>query len=276
VIAPETPERTEKLQKVLARLGLGSRRELERWIQDGRVTVNGRRAKLGDRVSAGDLLRVDGRRVGLPPRRRPRPRVLAYHKPPGELSTRRDPEGRPTIFDRLPPLRTGRWVSVGRLDINTTGLILLTSDGELANRLMHPSSEVVREYAVRVFGEVDKEKLAELRGGVELEDGPARFESVADAGGEGSNHWYHVTLKEGRHREVRRIWEAVGAKVSRLVRIRYGPIGLSRRLPPGCWDELPPEEVAALRAGAGLEALARRPAERRRRHAKPGPARQRR
>ena len=244
--------KTEKLQKVLARLGLGSRRELETWIEAGRVSVNGKPAKLGERVSATDVIRVDGRTVRSQPRHRLRCRVLAYHKPAGELITRRDPEGRPTVFERLPALRTGRWVSVGRLDINTTGLLLLTNDGEFANRLMHPSGEVTREYAVRVRGEVAQETLAQLHAGLDLDDGPARFDSVTDAGGEGVNHWYHVTLKEGRHREVRRLWEAVGAKVSRLIRVRFGPISLPRRLPQGRWEELSPSDVAALRTAAGM------------------------
>ena len=244
--------KTEKLQKVLARLGLGSRRELEGWIQDGRVSVNGRRAELGDRVSVADIVHVDGRPVGRRGRQRSRCRVLAYHKPAGELTTRRDPEGRPTVFERLPGLRSGRWISVGRLDINTTGLLLLTNDGELANRLMHPSGEITREYAVRVFGDIGPESLLRLRTGLELEDGPASFDSVTDAGGEGVNHWYRVALREGRQREVRRLWEAVGVKVSRLIRVRYGPISLPRRLPQGHWEELSPSDVAALRTAAGM------------------------
>ncbi len=261
--------KTEKLQKVLARLGLGSRRELEVWIRDGRVSVNGRRAQLGDRVSASDVIRVDGRPVGLRPGQRPRCRVLAYHKPAGEVTTRRDPEGRPTVFERLPLLRTGRWITVGRLDINTTGLLLLTNDGELANRLMHPSSEITREYAVRVYGEVSDDKLSRLRRGVELADGPASFDSITDAGGEGRNHWYHVTLREGRHREVRRVWEAVGVEVSRLIRIRFGPIALPRRLPPGRWDELSTVDVDAVRRAVGLQRVSSRRTTSRRRQSKP-------
>ncbi len=250
--------KTEKLQKVLARLGLGSRRELETWIEAGRVSINGTRAKLGERVAARDVIRVDGRRVGRIGRggryetTGPRPRVLAYHKPAGEVTTRRDPEGRPTIYQALPKLPAGRWISVGRLDINTTGLLLLTTDGELAHRLMHPSTGVAREYAVRVFGEVSQEVLDRLRTGVQLDDGWARFETLEDAGGEGMNHWYRATLKEGRNREVRRLWESQGVRVSRLIRTGYASVSLSRRLRPGRWEELPAAEVVALREAVGL------------------------
>ena len=240
---------------MLARLGLGSRRQLETWIAAGRVSINGKRAKLGDRVSARDLIRVDGRRVtqsGKEAYRDPRPRVIAYHKPPGEVTTRRDPEGRPTVYEALPRLRSGRWVSVGRLDVNTTGLLLFTTDGDLAHHLMHPSSGVTREYAVRVFGQVSADVLERLRAGVELEDGVGRFEIVEDAGGEGANHWYRVTLTEGRNREVRRLWESQGVQVSRLIRTGYGPVGLPRRLKPGRWEELGDRELEALREAAGL------------------------
>ena len=246
---------------MLARLGLGSRRQLETWIEAGRVSVNGKRAKLGDRVSARDLIRVDGRRVAQPGReayRGPRPRVIAYHKPPGEVTTRRDPEGRPTVYQALPRLRSGRWVPVGRLDINTAGLLLFTTDGELAHHLMHPSSAVTREYAVRVFGKVSRDVLERLRAGVELEDGVGRFEIVEDAGGEGANHWYRVTLTEGRNREVRRLWESQGVQVSRLIRTGYGPVGLPRRLRLGRWEELGERELEALRAAAGLSPLKRK------------------
>jgi 23S rRNA pseudouridine2605 synthase len=241
---------SEKLQKVLARAGIGSRREMERWIEQGRVSVDGKRAKLGDRVGPRKTIRADGRVIPhakTPPRRR----VLAYHKPEGEVCTRSDPQRRPTIFDHLPKLRSGRWVAVGRLDINTTGLLLLTTDGELANQLMHPSQEIEREYAVRLLGRVDDEKLRKLKTHVELEDGPARFDSIHDARGEGGKTWYHVTLREGRRREVRRLWEAVGARVSRLIRIRYGPVRLPRNLRPGHWEELDRAAVAALLAAAG-------------------------
>ncbi len=243
---------SEKLQKVLARAGLGSRRQLEQWISDGRVSVNGKVAQLGDRVSEQEVVRVDGRIIGQAALQGPQRRVIVYHKPVGEVSTRLDPEKRPTIFESLPSLHHGRWVAVGRLDYNTSGLILLTTDGELANRLMHPSSTVEREYAVRVFGEVSPDVLKRLREGVELDDGPARFDSLIDAGGEGANHWYHVTLHEGRNREVRRLWEHVGVTVSRLIRVRYGSIPLSRRLRPGHWEELEGDALQALLRLVGL------------------------
>lgn len=243
---------SEKLQKVLARAGLGSRRQLEQWIRDGRVSVDGKVAQLGDRVGDQEVVRVDGRTIGRAALQGPQRRVIVYHKPIGEVSTRIDPEKRPTIFQALPKLHHGRWVAVGRLDVNTCGLILLTTDGELANRLMHPSSTVEREYAVRVFGEISPEVLQQLREGVELEDGPARFDSLVDAGGEGSNHWYHVTLHEGRNREVRRLWEHVGVTVSRLIRVRYGPIPLSRRLRPGRWEDLDENGVQALLQLVGM------------------------
>ena len=243
---------TEKLQKLLARAGRGSRRHAETWIEAGRVKVNGKVATLGDRVGPRDKVELDGQSVRRP--QTPKQRVLVYHKPAGEVCTRSDPEGRPTIFEQLPRLRNERWVAVGRLDLNTSGLLLVTTDGELANRLMHPSSELDREYAVRVLGEADAETLKRLCEPVELEDGPARFESVVDAGGQGANHWYHVTLREGRKREVRRLWEAHGFTVSRLHRVRFGPIKLRRGLRSGRWEELPPAEVERLRQAAGLAA----------------------
>ncbi len=244
---------SEKLQKVLARAGLGSRRTMEQWIKAGRVRVNGEIAQLGRRVVPEDTIRVDGRL--LPPERLAprRIRVLAYHKPVGEICTRHDPEGRPTLFEHLPRLRNGRWITVGRLDLNTSGLLLLTNDGELANRLMHPSCGIEREYAVRIRGEVDKEVLERLRSGVALEDGPARFEQLRDAGGSGTNHWYHVVLREGRNREVRRLWESQGVTVSRLIRVRYGPITLRRGLPLGRWEELEAGQVNQLLEQAGLQ-----------------------
>lgn len=244
----------EKLQKVLARVGYGSRREIEGWIADGRVRVNDRVARLGDRVAPTDRIRVDGHPVHAEAAQ-VRRRVLAYHKPVGEVTTRSDPEGRPTVFGALPRLRSGRWLPVGRLDINTAGLLLFTTDGELANRLMHPSGEVEREYAVRVLGAVDPEILRQLKQGVELEDGLARFEAIVDAGGSGANHWYHVVLKEGRKREVRRLWASQGVTVSRLLRVRYGPIRLERSLRPGKVRELSPDELAALEKAAGLPPL---------------------
>ncbi len=258
----------EKLQKVLARAGLGSRREVEAWIADRRVSVNGSLVGLGTRVVPRDVIRVDGRVVGT--RAPAAPRVLRYHKPVGEVCTRRDEAGRPTVFDRLPRRPGGRWVLVGRLDLNTSGLLLLTDSGELAHRLMHPSSGVEREYAVRLRGEPSRETLAALRRGVELEDGPARFDSVRPAGGSGVNHWYHVVLREGRNREVRRLWESQGMMVSRLIRVRYGPVRLPRALRPGRYEVLEGAELDALLAsvgmgtpGAGARAAARRPRARR-------------
>ncbi|WP_455198774.1 23S rRNA pseudouridine(2605) synthase RluB [Kaarinaea lacus] len=244
----------EKLQKVLARAGYGSRREIEGWIEAGRVKVNKRVATLGDRVSETDRIQVDGKPVPQSRLKERRSRVLIYHKPVGEICTRHDPEGRDTIFKHLPRLASGRWISVGRLDYNTSGLLLVTTDGELANRLMHPSHCVEREYAVRVLGEVDSEMLRRLQEGVELEDGPAHFEKIIDAGGDGANHWYHVILHEGRNREVRRLWESQGVQVSRLTRVRYGSIVLPRGQRPGRWEDLPDEVVDDLRRSVGLHA----------------------
>ncbi len=258
---------SEKLHKVLARAGLGSRRTMERWIEQGRVSVNGRIARLGERVGPDDTLRVDGRILSIQQTSPPRTRVLAYHKPSGEICTRSDPERRPTIFQHLPRLRSGRWITIGRLDLNTTGLLLLTNDGELANRLMHPATRVEREYAVRILGEVEREQLDQLRSGVELEDGPARFERIKEAGGSGANHWYHVTIREGRNREVRRLWESRGVTVSRLTRIRYGPVTLRRGLPQGRWDELEDQQISELLQLAGLSRRASKPAPPRRRRA---------
>lgn len=242
----------ERLQKVLAQAGLGSRREIEEWIRVGRITLNGQVAVLGARYQKGDRLTLNGRPIDLDGRRDDPTRVLVYHKPVGELVTRRDPEGRPVVFTQLPrPLR-GRWVAIGRLDINTQGLLLVTTNGELANRMMHPSQEVEREYAVRVLGTVDDKMLERLRTGVLLEDGVARFEAIAEAGGEGANHWFHVTLREGRNRIVRRLWESQGLTVSRLMRVRFGSIELPSRLRQRTFMELPPEVVANLMASVGL------------------------
>ncbi len=236
----------ERLQKVLARAGYGSRREIEAWIDQGRISINGKRAQLGDRVEALDKVRVDGKLVPLQRLARKKTRVIMYNKPAGEVCSRADPEGRATVFEGLPRLRGGRWVSVGRLDISTTGLLLFTTNGVLANRLMHPSSGIEREYAVRVIGAVDTQVLKRLREGVTLEDGEARFETIKDAGGEGTNHWYHVVLREGRNREVRRMWESQGVTVSRLIRVRYGPIALPKRLRAGQWQELTPADAERL------------------------------
>jgi 23S rRNA pseudouridine2605 synthase len=253
-----TPTPDEKLQKVLARAGYGSRREIEGWISEGRIKINNRIAQLGDRVSERDRISVDGKRVQQARLKERRSRVLVYHKPVGEVCTRTDPEGRDTIFKRLPRLASGRWITVGRLDLNTSGLLLVTTDGELANRLMHPSHQVEREYAVRVLGEVDADMLKRLQQGVELEDGLAHFDAIADAGGDGANHWYHVILREGRNREVRRLWESQGVQVSRLMRVRYGAITLPRGQRPGRWEDLPEEVVNDLRRSVGLVAKATR------------------
>ncbi len=241
---------TEKIQKVLARAGYGSRREIERWIEQGRIEVNGQRARLGDRITSDDKVVVDGKPLAISTSQLVR--VIVYHKPVGEVCTRSDPDGRPTIFDNLPVIKHGRWITVGRLDINTSGLLILTTDGALANKLMHPSSEIEREYAVRVLGEVSEQDIRQLKKGVELDDGPAHFDSIVDAGGQGSNHWYHVLLKEGRNREVRRIWEAIGITVSRLMRIRYGNIELTRELRSGKWQDLPLHKIKALYKLANL------------------------
>ena len=216
------------------------RREIEAKIEAGHVSVDGKIATLGDRVEIvpGLKIRIDGHLISVKESAEQICRVLAYYKPEGELCTRNDPEGRPTVFDRLPKLRGARWIAVGRLDVNTCGLLLFTTDGELANRLMHPSREVEREYAVRVFGQIDDDKLRQLARGVQLEDGPAAFKTIKFTGGEGINQWYNVTLTEGRNREVRRLWEAVGVQVSRLIRVRYGDILLPKGLPRGGYTEL--------------------------------------
>jgi 23S rRNA pseudouridine2605 synthase len=242
-----------RLQKVLADAGLGSRREIEVWIGAGRVRVNGQVARLGDRVTPLDRIRVDGKEVGRGAAPSAELRVIAYNKPEGEVVTRSDPQGRPTVFRRLPHLKTGRWIAVGRLDISTSGLLLLTNQGELANRLMHPSRELEREYAVRILGAVPSETLQRLTVGIDLEDGPARFERVADGGGTGANHWFHVVLREGRNREVRRLWEAAGCKVSRLIRVRYGNVVLGPRVFTGHWRDLAEEEIRGLLALAGMK-----------------------
>lgn len=242
----------EKIQKVLARKGLASRRKVEEWLKEGRISVNGKIAKLGDRITLEDKVFVDGKPVRRLNQQQ-RSRVLMYHKPTGEVCTRNDPEGRKTIFDHLPRLEGSRWIAVGRLDINTSGLILLTTDGDLANRLMHPRSEIERTYAVRVMGEVELKQIQALTSGVMLDDGIAKFDSVIAAGGEGFNRWYHVSLHEGRNREVRRLWEAIDSKVSRLIRISFAGIPLPPRLKVGKKQELTPEDVKRLRDHVKLE-----------------------
>jgi len=237
----------DKIQKVLANAGVGSRRQIEQWIRDGRVTVDGRKAEIGERVALNARLRVDGREIKLIKSQNKKCRVLLYHKPEGEVCTRSDPEKRPTIFERLPLIRNGRWISIGRLDLNTTGLLLLTNDGELANRLMHPSNQMEREYAVRIHGNVGPAIIKKLKQGVMLEDGMAKFETIEDAGGTGSNHWYHVMVKEGRNRLVRRLWESQDLEVSRLMRIRFGDIKLPPTLKRGMWLELDKKDINQLK-----------------------------
>ena len=228
---------SEKLQKILASAGYGSRRELEQWISDGRVSVNGKLAKLGDRVSLDDTVMVDGKRARLPAKDQ-RIRVLLYNKPEGEVCTRADPEGRKTVFEHLPKLKNERWVAVGRLDINTSGLLLFTNNGELANKLMHPSSGIDREYLVRIHGAVDDEMMKRLREGVLLEDGMAKFSDIVPGERVGTNGWYTVALMEGRNREVRRLWESQNVEVNRLKRVRFGPIFMPSYARRGQWVEL--------------------------------------
>src|SRR3990167_6076837 len=237
---------TEKIQKILAHAGIASRRQIETWIQAGRITVNGKIATIGDRMTYHDKVCVDGREIKLIKSQQQKSRVLLYHKPEGELCTRHDPEGRTTIFERLPLIRNNRWICVGRLDFNTSGLLLITNDGELANRLMHPRSQIEREYAVRVRGEVTSEIITKLKKWIKLEDGVARFNQITDAGGSGSNHWYHVIVTEGRNRLVRRLWEGVGCTISRLIRIRFGSIYLPAGLRRGHYADLSDEEVTLL------------------------------
>ncbi len=246
---------SEKLQKILANVGIGSRREMERWIEQGRVELNGEQAKLGERAGPEDEIKVDGKKIdnsAAAPRR-----VLVYNKPEGEVCTRNDPDGRPTVFDRLPRIKGERWIAVGRLDINTAGLLLFTTDGELANKLMHPSTNTVdREYAVRVAGEVTPEIIETLKKGVVLEDGMAKFTDVQFFDGEGFNQWYHVCIMEGRNREVRRLWESQDLKVSRLKRVRYGCIFLPKKVSVGRWVELDQKDTDEL---ASLVSLPSKP-----------------
>lgn len=255
----------ERLQKVLANQGLASRREIERWIEAGRIEVNGKPAKLGDRYKPGDKLSVDGKPVHFKSKSASHISGVMYYKPEGEVATRSDEKGRKTVFESLPTCEDGRWISVGRLDLNTSGLLLFTNNGELANRLMHPSYKILREYAVRVLGQVSDEMIDQLLKGVVLEDGKARFESIEDAGGRGSNHWYHVSLREGRNREIRRLWESQRVKVSRLIRIRFGALKLDKRLKAGQHRLLERGELNQLLNEVGLATI-----EPVRRHKKPG------
>jgi 23S rRNA pseudouridine2605 synthase len=243
----------ERIQKVLAKAGLGSRREMERVIEEGRVTVNGESVKLGDKVKPDDELRLDGKMVKLENERVRR--ILIYNKPEGEICTRKDPEGRHTVFDRLPKLPGERWIAIGRLDINTSGLLLFTNDGELANRLMHPSRQIEREYAVRVLGDVQQEHIDTMCAGVELDDGPAKFTDVQFYNGKGSNQWFHAVIMEGRNREVRRLWESQGFQVSRLKRVRYGSVFLESTVRAGTWQELPKKEIDQLAQSVELPSM---------------------
>ncbi|WP_176051230.1 23S rRNA pseudouridine(2605) synthase RluB [Burkholderia sp. BCC1644] len=251
VLSPD--DDAPKLHKVLAEAGMGSRREMEELIVAGRVSVNGEPAHIGQRIMPTDQVRINGKPVKRKLPNKP-PRVLLYHKPTGEIVSHADPEGRPSVFDRLPPMKTAKWLAVGRLDFNTEGLLMLTTSGDLANRFMHPRYSVEREYAVRVVGELPEGMRQKLLHGVELDDGPANFLRIRDGGGEGTNHWYHVALAEGRNREVRRMFEAVGLMVSRLIRTRHGPIPLPRGLKRGRWEELDDAQVRKLMATVGLKA----------------------
>ncbi|WON75505.1 pseudouridine synthase [Nitrosospira sp. Is2] len=242
---PESLPVTQKLQKLLAQAGLGSRREMEELISAGQATINGKVAHIGDRVGAEDVVRVGKRVIHSKSGKRP-PRVMLYHKPEGEIVSRDDPQGRPSVFDKLPQMQSSKWIAIGRLDYNTSGLLIFTTDGELANRLMHPRFEVEREYAVRIIGRLTPEQTELLTTGVKLEDGLAKFDYLSDEGGEGSNHWYRVILKEGKNREVRRMFEAVGLTVSRLMRVRFGPINLPPRLKRGRCLELNETEIRRL------------------------------
>jgi 23S rRNA pseudouridine2605 synthase len=243
----------ERIQKVLAKAGLGSRREMEKVIEDKRVSVNGAVAKLGDKVERSDELKVDGKTVKIDTKAVRR--VLIYNKPEGEICTRKDPEGRQTVFDRLPKLTGERWVAVGRLDINTSGLLLFTNDGELANRLMHPSRQIDREYAVRILGEVKQEHIDAMCAGVQLDDGIAKFSDVQYFDGKGSNQWYHVVIVEGRNREVRRLWESQGFQVSRLKRVRYGSVFMDSSMRAGTWNELAKKDIDQLAAIVELPSM---------------------
>lgn len=247
----ELEDTSEKLHKALASAGMGSRREMEQLIADGRVTINSQVAKVGDRVKQGDLVKVNGKVIRMGWKKQV-PRVLIYHKQEGEIVSRDDPEGRRSVFDSLPQVRSGRWISIGRLDFNTEGLLIFTTDGELANQLTHPRYEVEREYAVRLIGALDAEQMKSLLTGVELEDGLAKVDAIVPAGGEGVNQWYHLIIREGRNREVRRLMEHLGLTVSRLIRVRFGPIAMPSRLKRGMKEELPEGEVEALLRWCGM------------------------
>ena len=250
----DDPQASQKLQKVLAAAGMGSRRDMEDWISQGRVTVNGEIAILGARVDAQDRILIDRRPVRWPFDEAALPRVLIYHKPEGEIVTRDDPKARKTVFESLPHVKNGKWIAIGRLDYNTEGLLIFTTDGALANRLMHPGFAVEREYAVRIMGELTREHMVTLTTGVTLDDGEARFERIMEEGGDNANRWYRVVLREGRNREVRRMFAAVGMMVSRLIRVRFGMVNLPARVKRGQMLELELSQVAALLKWAGLPA----------------------
>ena len=247
--APPAP--TQRLHKLLALAGLGSRRDMELLIESGRVTVNGKPAVVGQGVTEHDVVRLDSRPLKLPFEAE-LPQVLIYHKPEGEIVSQDDPEGRASVFDKLPKVKHGKWIAIGRLDMNTSGLLIFTTSGELANHFMHPRYEVEREYAVRIFGELTEGQMTQLTEGIELEDGPASFDSIRPQGGEGANHWYQVILREGRNREVRRLFEAFQLPVSRLMRVRFGPVNLPPRVKRGTMLKLEQKEVVGLLEWAGL------------------------
>ncbi|MGO9443821.1 MAG: pseudouridine synthase [Thiobacillaceae bacterium] len=255
----DVAETSIKLQKALADSGLGSRRDMEELIAQGRVTVNGETASIGARVTSRDVIKLSGRRIYLRPAADKRIRVLIYHKPDGEIVSRDDPGGRATVFDQLPKIRGSKWLAVGRLDLTTEGLLLFTTSGDLANRLTHPKFEVEREYAIRILGELTMEAHDQLLKGVELEDGLARFDNLIEAGGEGANRWWKGVVREGRNREVRRLIEAVGLTVSRLIRTRFGPVSLPPQLKRGQYNELDDRVVAQLLGWVGMQVPVRTP-----------------
>lgn len=255
--AAQSAKAGQRLHKLLALAGFGSRREMETLIESGRITINGQVALVGAVVDEFDVVRLDSRILHLPFEAE-LPQVLLYHKPEGELVTQDDPEGRATVFDKLPRIKQGKWIAIGRLDMNTSGLLIFTNSGDLANHFMHPRYEVEREYAVRILGELTQEQMAQLTHGIELEDGPANFESIYASGGEGANKWYQVVIKEGRNREVRRLFEAFHLPVSRLMRVRFGPVSLPPRLKRGTMLKLEQKQVVALMEWAGL-AVPRKP-----------------
>lgn len=241
-------QQPERIQKLLAQAGMGSRRQVEKWISDGLIHINGAKAKLGDKITVYDAVKLRGKPVKLASKLQVDTKVLIYHKPAGEIVSKKDPEGRPSVFKRLPRLKTGRWIAIGRLDLNTQGLLMFTNDGDLANKLMHPSQQIDREYAVRVMGTVTHDMVDRLVNGVELEDGKARFEDVHESGGEGINRWFHVVVAGGRNRVVRRLWESQCCQVSRLIRVRYGTVFLPPGLPAGQHQLLDKKEIQVLQS----------------------------